>query len=593
MQRTRPARPARAGTLWTLGLGLLALLLTGCAGIDAAPRRPAQPASAAMACEALAAQFSYPHTRIVSTEAVAAGQLHLPGIAETMPAHCVVKGRMNERVGPVDGKPYAIDFEMRLPTAWNGRFFYQTNGGLDGFVVPAYGNILGGGPTSNGLLKGFAVISSDGGHRFDRSTPIGGATFGLDPQARLDYGYNAVVQLTAMAKALIHRYYGKGPDTSYLVGTSNGGRMGFVAASRLPQAFDGILVSTPGYNLPRAAVAQVWDAQQFARIARTDAKTGRPDLRSAFSPADLALLSARILARCDGLDGLVDGIVADTAGCQAAFDLQRDVPSCAPGAAPDGHCLTPAQKDVLARVFGGPVDASGRRLYAGLAWDPGVAGRGWAEWKFDYSVGPRDAIALAFVMTTPPASPEVVTGRGNSLIDYALGFPLDQAYARISATDATYRESALEFMTPPDPTLHGFVSHGGRIVVFHGTADPVFSVQDTLQWWQRMQAAYGPAAERSVRLYLVPGMNHSRGGPATDQVDLLDALVAWVEQGKAPGAIVARARGAGSAEPNPDVPANWSPARTRLLCPYPQVARYAGAGDPEAAASFRCAAPVG
>jgi feruloyl esterase len=138
---------------------------------------------------------------------------------------------MNERIG-VDGKPYAIGFEMRLPTAWNGRFFYQANGGLDGFVTPAYGDILGGAPDSNGLLKGFAVISSDAGHAFDRTTPIGGATFGLDPQARLDYGYNAVAQLTPMAKALIAAYYGKGPDRSYFVGTSNGGRHGFVTAQR-------------------------------------------------------------------------------------------------------------------------------------------------------------------------------------------------------------------------------------------------------------------------------------------------------------------------------------------------------------------------
>jgi feruloyl esterase len=571
-----------------LALGLLAL--AGCADLGTVSHRQARPAQATMACEALATQFAYPRTRIVSVERIAGGQLRLPGIAEPMPAHCVVKGRMDERIGPVDGKPCAIAFEMRLPTAWNGRFFYQTNGGLDGFVVPAYGNILGGGPTSNGLLQGFAVISSDGGHSFDRSTPIGGATFGLDPQARLDYGYNAVVQLAPMAKALIRSYYGKGPDTSYLVGTSNGGRMGFVAASRLPEAFDGILVSTPGYNLPRAAVAQVWDAQQFASIARIDPATRRPDLRNALRPADLALLSQRILARCDGLDGLVDGIVADTAGCQAAFDLERDVPSCAADAAPDGHCLSPAQKAVLARVFGGPVDSSGRRLYAGLAWDPGVAGRDWAEWKFDYSVGPRDAIALAFVMTTPPASPSVVTGQGNTLIDYALGFPMDQAYARISASNAAYRESALEFMTPPDPMMHRFVAHGGRIIVFHGAADPVFSVLDTLHWWQQMQAAYGASADRSVRLYLVPGMNHSRGGPATDQVDMLDALVGWVEQDRAPGAMVARARGAVSAVPNPDVPANWSPNRTRLLCPYPQVARYTGHGDPEVAASFRCSA---
>jgi feruloyl esterase len=565
-------------------------VLLGCASTTPS-RAPAQPARAAQSCESLSAQFEHPQTRLLSTERVAAGQLKLPGIAEAMPEHCVVKGRMNERVSPMDGKSYAISFEMRLPTDWNGRFFYQANGGLDGFVTPAYGDILGGGPKSNGLLKGYAVISSDAGHAFDRSTPIGGALFGVDPQARLDYGYNAVAQLTPMAKALIRRYYGKGPDRSYLVGTSNGGRHGMVAAARLPDAYDGILVSTPGYNLPRAAVAQVWGAQQFATVSRINPTSLRPELRSAFSAADLSFVAQRVLARCDALDGIADGWVADLQQCQREFDLSRDVPSCPDNAsaANAGQCLSAAQKQVLARVMAGPVDAQGRRIYTGLAWDPGLAGKDWASWKFDYSVGPRDAIALAFVMSTPPASPQVVNGQGNSLIDYALTYPIQDAEARINATNATYSQSALQFMTPPDVTFQDFVNRGGRIVVLHGSADPVFSVQDTAQWYDRFTKTHRQRAAQHARFYIVPGMNHSRGGPATDQFDMLEPLVNWVERDVAPEAVVASARGADSPVPNPEVPREWSPARTRLLCPYPQVARYSGRGDSESAGSFRCA----
>ncbi|MBA4329318.1 MAG: tannase/feruloyl esterase family alpha/beta hydrolase [Polaromonas sp.] len=503
-----------------------------------------------------------------------------------MPAHCVVKGLMHERTGPIDGKPYAIGFEMRLPVTWNGRFFYQANGGLDGFQTPAYGDILGGGPASNGLLKGFAVLSSDAGHAFDRSSPIGGATFGLDPQARLDYGYNAVAQLTPMGKALIRIYYGKPPDTSYLVGSSNGGRHGFVAAARLPQAYDGILVSTPGYRLPLAAVAQVWDAQQFAAIARPNPATGRPDLRTAFSPADMALVARSILARCDTLDGLADGIVADLQACQTAFRVDRDIAGCAAGAAA-GSCLSAGQKDVLTRVLAGPKDKTGAAVYAGLPADPGIAGSDWAAWKFVNSVGPRDAIALGFVFVTPPASPAVLTGQGNTLIDYALSFSLDTDLPKLTATSGPYRESAMDFMTPPDTRFGPFVANGGKMLVFHGTADPVFSALDSIAWHDRFRSAHGAAADRHARLFLVPGMNHSRGGPATDQMDMVDALVAWVERGQAPESVVARARGPGSALPNPEVPASWSPTRSRLLCPYPQVARYQG-GDMEAAASFRC-----
>ena len=573
-------------------VGAAVACVVALAACSSAPQRPAAkaatPAGATMACDALAARFAFPQARLLSAERIAAGQLTLPGIAQAMPEHCVVKGLMNERTSPVDGKRYAIGFEMRLPTAWNGRFFYQANGGLDGFQTPAYGDILGGGPASNGLQKGFAVISSDAGHAFDRSSPIGGATFGLDPQARLDYGYNAVAQLTPMAKALIRTYYGKAPDVSYLVGTSNGGRHAFVTASRLPQEYDGILASTPGWRLPRAAVAQVWGAQQFAGISKPNASTGRPDLTTALPPADLAVFARSVLARCDALDGLADGIVSDLQACQAAFRIERDVPTCTPAAAA-GECLSDAQKAVLGKVLAGPKDRAGAPVYAALPADPGIAGRDWAAWKFVNSVGPRDAIALAFVFSTPPASPATVTGQGNSLIDYALGFNLDGDLARISATSSPYSESSMSFMTPPDPAMRAFVARGGKLVVFHGTADPVFSALDTVAWHDAFRQVHGSAADNHARLYLVPGMNHSRGGPATDQVDMMDALVKWVEQGQAPDAIVAQARGPGSAVPNAEIPANWSPSRTRLLCPYPLVPRYRG-GDPEVAASFRCSA---
>jgi hypothetical protein len=542
-----------------------------------------------MTCDAIAARFTFASTRIISTQKVEAGQLKLPGIAQPMPEHCVVKGAMNERTGPVDGKPYAIAFEMRLPTTWNGRFFYQANGGLDGFVTPAYGDILGGGPASNGLSKGFAVISSDAGHPFDRTTPIGGATFGLDPQARLDYGYNAVAQLTPTAKSLIRSYYGKAPDTSYLVGTSNGGRHGFVTASRLPAEYDGILVSTPGYRLPRAAVAQVWDAQQFARIAKTDPATARPDLRTAIPAAEMALLARSILARCDALDGLADGIVADVQACQKAFSIERDVPTCSANVVPDGSCLGTAQKGALSAVMAGPKDRQGAPVYAGLPWDPGIAASNWAEWKFINSIGPRDSIALAFVFTTPPASPAIVDGKGTSLIDYALGFSLERDLPKLFAAVPPYTQSSWEFMTPPNPAMHGFVANGGKLIVLHGTADPVFSALDSIAWWDEFRNAHGAAADRHARLYLVPGMNHSRGGPATDQFDAVDAIVKWVEQGDAPQALLAQARGAGSAQPNTEIPSGWSASRTRLLCPYPQVARYRGTGDTESATSFTCA----
>lgn len=566
-------------------LALCALALSACVSPPA--RGPARPGMAKASCAELATSFAYPGLRLLSAHRVDAGSLRLPGIAQAMPEHCVVTGRLNERKSPVDGKDYAIGFEMRLPTQWNGRFFYQANGGLDGFVSPAYGNILGGGPLSNGLLKGFAVLSSDAGHAFERANPtIGAAVFGVDPQARLDYGYNAVAQLTPMAHALISHYFGRPADKAYLVGTSNGGRHGMVAAARDTGRYDGILATTPGYNLPLAAVAQVWGAQQFATVARSKKADGVPDLETSFTPAEMQLVSTSILDRCDALDGLRDGIVQDFAGCQRAFNLMRDVLQCVDPSTSGAACLSAQRKQVLAKVFAGP------GVYAGMPWDPGIRGRNWAEWKFVYSVGPRDAIALAFVFTTPPSSAQVVSGAGTTVPDYALHFSLEKDAAKVHARDGAYTQSAMEFMTPPDAAgMRSFVDRGGKLLIAHGAADPVFSVLDSVRWYESFAGRHGAKSRDSARLFIVPGMNHSSGGPATDQFDMVDALVAWVEQGVAPESIVATARGPGANVPNPEVPADWSPSRTRLLCPWPAVARYGGAGDIESASSFACSVP--
>ncbi|MDE1949319.1 MAG: tannase/feruloyl esterase family alpha/beta hydrolase, partial [Burkholderiales bacterium] len=233
-----------------------AALLAGCAAPPSAPApqlAAARPAKL-LRCAALAQDFDFGRTKIDSAAVVAAGTLSVGDhpIAE----HCLVSGRMNERTSPVDGQSYAIAFQMRLPQDWNGRFFHQGNGGLDGFVQPAVGLVGGGGELSNALAQGFAVLSSDGGHNV-RQLPM----FGRDPQARLDYGYQAVAALTPMARALIAAAYGKVPDRSYFGGCSHGGRHTMVAASRSAADYDGYLVGDPGFNLPKAAVAQLYGAR--------------------------------------------------------------------------------------------------------------------------------------------------------------------------------------------------------------------------------------------------------------------------------------------------------------------------------------------
>jgi feruloyl esterase len=550
----------------------LAALLSGCAlpGPDALPRLAAARAAPLQACADLPGRLSLPGLVVASAVTVPAGTLTVAGLS--VGEHCLLSGKLNERVSPADGQTYAIGFQMRLPKDWNGRFFHQGNGGLDGFVASAVGLVGGGGALSNALMQGFAVLSSDAGHT-PRQLPL----FGRDPQARLDYGYAAVGALTPVARQIITAAYGKGPERSYFGGCSNGGRHAMVAASRYAADYDGILAGNPGFNLPRAALAQLYGAQQFATLS------GDADLASSFAPDERRLVAERLLSRCDALDGVADGIVNDVAACKQAFDLQRDVPTCTGPRV--GTCLSAAQKDVLGRIFAGPNTADGAKLYAGFPFDPGIAAPDWANWKFVSSITNRDPPAVAFVFQTPPAPPEAAADPRK----FAMEFDIARDAAKVYASDATYTESAMQFMTPPNADdLTPLKRRGAKMVVYHGMADGVFSADDTVAWYQRLQARHGGNASNFARLFLVPGMNHCSGGPATDQFDLLTPLVEWVERDVPPERVVARARGAGHPVPNADLPVTWPPQRTRPLCPYPAVARYKGKGDSENAENFEC-----
>jgi feruloyl esterase len=529
----------------------------------------------AVPCEELAASLEYPDTVFTSATSVPEGALPQPG--QNLPAHCLLVGKMFERVSSMDGQTYAIGFEMRLPVKWSRRFFYQANGGLDGAVVPAVGNGSGGGPLTSALLQGFAVISSDTGHNFAQ-VPF----FGIDPQARLDFGYQAVGKLTPMAKSVIHAAYGTGPAYSYIGGCSNGGRHAMVAAARYPEEYDGYLVGSPGFNLPKSAVASIYGAQQYAPLAGGAVIpggpfAGLPDLSAAFTQAERQLLSAKVLEQCDALDGVVDGMVQRTEDCQSVFDLESDVPTCA--GPRDGTCLSAAQKVAIGNIFSGATTSGGSPIYSSFPFDAGHAAGDTAFWEF---IAPLilDPGAVGFVFGTPPANPFTFIPPL-----FALTGNIDQMYASLFATNATYTESGQSFMVPPGldalKALHG---HRARMIVYHGASDPIFSSDDTVRWFENMHASEA----RNARLYLVPGMNHCGNGPATDQFDLLTPLVSWVEQNRAPKEVVASVRGpANPGGPNFELPADWSPDRTRPLCAYPRVAVYRG-GDIESAESFAC-----
>lgn len=506
------------------------------------------PGARASRCERLGKMLT-DDTRLDKAEYFAAGEIPapfpgLPGMK--VPAHCVLRATISPRKG-VGGQQFGIGFELRLPLDWSGRFLFQGGGGLDGSIRPAVGmNFFG--PTA--LARGFAVVSTDAGHQgMD-------ATFASDQQARIDYAYAALGRVTEQAKTLVKAFYGEKIRYSYFDGCSNGGRQGMMAASRYPELFDGIVAGDPGFRLSRAAVAEAWNTKYFGRVSQRNA-AGRPILSTAFSQAELSLISTSILKQCDAKDGLADGSVNNWRGCGFRIEALQ----CRPGLK---SCLSKAKVTALRAVFDGPRDSSGRRIYAGLPWDPGIAAPGWRSWMIGTApTAPGNsanetlgADALARYFSTPPFAGSFDPAK----------FDFDLAEARVAETGAI-NDATGTFLT-------SFADRGGKLLIYHGLADPVFSAIDTVGWFNQLQQTMGDTGDWS-RLFLVPGMNHCAMGPATDRFDALQAVQAWVEQGKAPDRIIA------SGAITPGMPVK------RPLCPYPRFAQYIG-GPASEAENFVC-----
>lgn len=541
---------------------LLASLVTACGGSDGNPvAAPLDATASAAACSTLAAQSGLSATTITGQYTPAGTKR--PGTATTgdfLPGHCKLVGSINPRVG-VDGKNYAIGFQLSLPDNWNGRFLYLGGGGNDGTLrdTSLSSSISIGTPSPLG--QGYAVVSTDGGHTGTS------ALFGLDPQARIDHAYNAHDKTAVSAKELIRQRYGRQPDKSYFSGCSGGGRQGMVFSQRFPDYFDGITAGAPAMRVSSGAtVAAMWNNRKLTDIAPLDG-TGQPILSQAFSNADLTLTAQAITTACDAADGVADGMVNKVQAC--TFDPA--VLQCA--GAKTASCLSSAQVGALKDVFGGPKNTAGVALYAGQPWDPGLAAPGWRAWTLGssttaipdsrYNTLMRDALVHEFF--TPP-DPTFS----------ALNFNFDTDPARMAWFSAIYDTYA-------DATLSAYKKHGGKLLLIHGMSDPIFSATDTLDYYARLSANNGglAATQSFARTFLVPGMNHCSGGPATDSYDSLQTMVDWVEKGIAPETIPAVATASNAYFPN----------RSRPLCAYPQYAQYKGTGSIEDAANFRCAAP--
>jgi feruloyl esterase len=185
--------------------------------------------------------------------------------------------------------------------------------------------------------------------------------------------------------------------------------------------------------------------------------------------------------------------------------------------------------------------------------------------------------AASGLFVTPPVQ---VATTGAAPVAYLMGVDFEKDPAKLEAKSGEYTEPVSAFMMASSTDLSAFKAHGGKLVIVQGVSDPVFSIQDTIRWWNTVNRNNNSTASDFVRLFAVPGMNHCGGGPSTDQFDAFSAMVNWVEKRSAPDKIVATA---GAASP-------W-PGRTRPLCVYPQQSRYQGTGSIEDAASFVCRLP--
>jgi len=618
-----------AGGRRQFGLGRTSLLAaTALATIGSAASAAAATANSSpkIVCASLTG-LAIPKTQILIATEVPAGSL---------PAHCNVVGVIDKRVSSQDPDryTYGVGFAINLPDSWVGRFEMMGGGGTDGS--------LNQNPQGNGgseLASGWVVAADDGGHEDFNSNPAnlpsgytppftwqdddanagGTAHFGIDAQARSDYGYNAMERTTDVTKEIIRSYYGQRPQHSYFWGCSNGGRDAFMQVQRYPENYDGVVAGNPGFDLPRAGIGEAWNEQSLAPLANGVDANGQPNIEQSFQSQDLEVASAAILEACDGLDGLVDGIIDNYSACTTAVVKPHLANfTCGTGthgSTPHGGtCLTSNQVTALLRIYDGAHNSDGQALYSNWYWDAGIwdpptaFGFGFQGWNVSFFGGlPANlslgAGAVPMIFHNPPIVTPVNSSTGAAgesqekvIFDYNFDTDAPTIFARAPG----YPESPMEFMTGVSLNLAPFAFHGGKMIIYDGVNDGIFSGVDLVNWYNAMNRAQFGLAHSFARLFMVPNMAHCAGGPATSDfaANTLTAITDWVENGMAPTQIVAANHNSsspftvGGIDPNhlfaPGVTTNFPANGTRPICPYPQQTRYKGSGATNDAANFTC-----
>lgn len=537
----------------------VALLLMGALAIAAlsacgGSRGPAHVAlDAPQACAAFSSQ-SMPGARVASTQIVPA--------TGVVPEYCKVSIAMDS----------SLNVEMRIPNRWNGKLHYGGGGGFNGFIQTVY-DAAGGGNTDAdnhglnlaALRLGYINISSDGGHRgvIAGAEAVDASWVPGNPTAESLYAGAAIPAVMAGSVGLIGKVFGAPPTRSYFEGCSNGGREALISAQRYPDLFDGIVSRAPASNY----VASVGAFQANMKATVLD-----PALN--FTAAKVQLLSSTVLAACDGLDGVADGVVSNPAACPVSAATIRSQLRCTGGADLGNACLSDAQLTVVdtwnsSKTFAGKYTSPGWPLTGNESaadnWDGWLFGG--KQFAFQYGAISGFIQKDPSTLPLPPAGPAAVT---------TLFFDFDAPANAGALAGFSSTGDAL------NADLRKFAASGRKLLLWHGSADPALSVRGTTAYYQSVVSTVGGQAQADAftRYYVAPGVNHCHGGVGADRSDLLSALDSWVSSGSAPGSLSASRQAAGVTE------------LTRPLCPFPQYPRYIGPANDVAAgrlaANFVC-----
>jgi len=474
----------------------------------------------------------------------------------TTPTHCEVlltqstPGLSGPAAGYAEGQSQSIRMRIVLPekAAWNGKLMASTGPGSQGQINSSTGFLVGtnsGSTLPYAIQLGYVGSMTDAGHVSGEEFAVIQSTRTLNVGKLTDWVVRASTDTTRWAKAIARTYYGAPVSRAYWNGCSGGGLQGMTQAQLNAAEYDGFLIGAPAIYWARWQLSRAW-----APIVAKDLLT---PYGKSLSAAQIDAANRAAVAACDGIDGVIDGVLADARAC--TFSAKANI--CGVQGAPASpNCLDAQQADAMDRIWDGPRNTKGARV-----WFPSDRG-------VNFSVTPPATIAL------------FQWGHADLTFDWR------------TVTMETYAEevelvtnTVSELIDTQDAELEGARRRGAKIILLHGTADATIFAGQSLDYYRRVAAAGGGTPDYAglqswFRFFLMPGLGHCYVGfgglttPGVGATDPFPALVNWVENGVAPDTIL----GSGSSVPG----------RTRPLCPYPKTAVYNGSGDINDARNHRC-----